>query len=459
MARGKKAAATLTPEEKLQQALVPVEEQPYEIPSNWLWVILGNAIHIKRGASPRPIKQFVTEDENGVNWIKIGDTDDGKYVSSVKEKITEAGAKKSVFVEKGTLLLSNSMSFGRPYILNVEGCIHDGWLAITPSDCFNKEYLYYALLASNWYFEQVAVGTAVRNLNSDRVASTPISLPPLTEQQRIVDRIERIYAKLDEAKEKAQAVVDSFELRKSAILHKAFTGELTAQWRQEHCVGLDSWEDKIFKTVMDVRDGTHDSPVYFDEGYALVTSKNLKNGQITDKDLKYISKEDYDKINERSKVDVGDILFAMIGTIGNPVVVETEPDFAIKNVALFKNIGKINPYFVKYYLETKQVMDKMAKDAKGSTQRFVALGYLRSFPICVPTDAEQEQIVSALNSLVGKENAAKEVAESIVDQIEVMKKAVLARAFRGELGTNDPVDEPAARLLGKLLNGGVPRID
>ena len=125
---------------------VPEEEQPYPIPENWCWIILGNAADIKRGASPRPIKSYITDELSGVNWIKIGDTDTGKYVTSIKEKITRQGANKSVFVEKGTLLLSNSMSFGRPYILNVEGCIHDGWLAITPSDCFDKEFLYYTLL-------------------------------------------------------------------------------------------------------------------------------------------------------------------------------------------------------------------------------------------------------------------------------------------------------------------------
>ena len=179
MARGKKKE-TLTPEERLQAALVPEGEQPYPVPGNWCWCFLGNIAFIRRGASPRPIKTYVTEDEAGVNWIKIGDTSGGKYITHVNEKITEAGAKKSVFVEEGTLLLSNSMSFGHPYILKVKGCIHDGWLALTPSEVINKEYLYYALLTSEWYFEQVAVGTAVRNLNSERVAGTPPSIPPRT---------------------------------------------------------------------------------------------------------------------------------------------------------------------------------------------------------------------------------------------------------------------------------------
>ena len=250
-------------------------------------------------------------------------------------------------------------------------------------------------------------------------------------------------------------MLDSFETRKAAILHKAFTGELTAKWRADYSLGMDSWKHAKFSDVLDVRDGTHDSPQYYDSGYPLVTSKNLKDGQITDKDIKYICQEDYDKINERSKVDVGDILFAMIGTIGNSVVVQVEPKFAIKNMALFKNIGKINPFFVKYYLESKNVMDKMQKEAKGSTQKFVALGYLRAFPINVPTEAEQTEIVRIFDCLFAKEQQAKEAAEAVLEKIDLLKKSILARAFRGELGTNDPTEESALELLKEILKGDI----
>ena len=311
--------------------------------------------------------------------------------------------------------------------------------------------MYYALLSSKWYFERVAVGTAVRNLNSDRVALTPVPLPSLPEQQRIVTRIESLFVKLDEVKEKAQAVVDGYEDRKAAILHKAFTGELTAKWREKNGLRIEDWEHTVLKKVLDVRDGTHDSPQYYNSGYPLVTSKNLKNGRITNKDLKFISKEDYDKINERSKVDVGDVLFAMIGTIGNPVVVNEKPNYAIKNVALLKNVGKINPYYVKYYLESKTVKDKMEREAKGSTQKFVSLGYLRDFPIITPLELEQIVVVQIIDKLIRSENEIKETAESVLDQIDTMKKSILARAFRGELGTNDPSDEPAIELLKRVL--------
>ncbi|WP_435136779.1 restriction endonuclease subunit S [Formosa sp. A9] len=159
----------------------------------------------------------------------------------------------------------------------------------------------------------------------------------------------------------------------------------------------EGWELKTLSEVYDVRDGTHDSPKYIDEGYPLITSKNLKDGVVNFDKVKFISEEDYSNINKRSKVNVGDVLFAMIGTIGNPTVVFEEPNYAIKNIALFKVKSNNNSNFLKYYLESPYVVDKMLLDAKGSTQKFVGLGYLRKFPICIPPLEEQQQIVAILD--------------------------------------------------------------
>lgn len=158
-----------------------------------------------------------------------------------------------------------------------------------------------------------------------------------------------------------------------------------------------TWQILEFSDVYDVRDGTHDSPKYHDKGFPLITSKNLKNGEINFHKVKYISKDDYEQIIKRSHVEKQDVLFAMIGTIGNPVVVEYAPDFAIKNVALFKVPEHQNSYFLKYYLESPFVANKMQSEAKGSTQKFVGLRYLRSFPVTLPPLAEQKRIVAILD--------------------------------------------------------------
>jgi len=173
----------------------------FEIPNSWCWSRLGDINNIARGGSPRPIKDYLTDDKNGINWIKIGDTTrEGKYIDSVKEKIRPEGMKKSRFVHKGDFLLTNSMSFGRPYILNVDGCIHDGWLVISPiGEVYTSDFLYH-LLSSSFAFEQftnVASGGVVTNLNSDKVADTIFPVPPLAEQQRIVAKIEKLFEQLD----------------------------------------------------------------------------------------------------------------------------------------------------------------------------------------------------------------------------------------------------------------------
>ena len=182
------------------------DEIPFDIPDSWEWVRLGSVCEIARGGSPRPIKNFLTNSSSGINWIKIGDSDKGgKYINQTKEKITPEGALKSRLVHKGDFLLSNSMSFGRPYILNIDGCIHDGWLVLSNySNTYLKDFLFYMLSSRFAFFQfcNVVSGAVVKNLNSDKVASALFPLPPLAEQQRIVTKIEEILPIIDALKEK-----------------------------------------------------------------------------------------------------------------------------------------------------------------------------------------------------------------------------------------------------------------
>lgn len=183
-------------------SLVAIDEAaaPYKAASGWLWIKLGDISLIERGGSPRPIKDFLTEDADGLNWIKIGDTDKGgKYITSAGEKIRREGLTKTRLVYPGDFLLTNSMSFGRPYITQIEGCIHDGWLRISPPASLVKDYLY-LLLSSPYvrsFFVQAAAGAVVLNLNADKVRELPIPLPPLAEQHRIVAKVDELMALCD----------------------------------------------------------------------------------------------------------------------------------------------------------------------------------------------------------------------------------------------------------------------
>ena len=203
------------------------------MPNSWEWCKLGTVNEIARGGSPRPIKDYLTTDANGINWIKIGDTTkDGKYIDSVKEKIRHEGVKKSRLVHKGDFLLTNSMSFGRPYILNVDGCIHDGWLVISPiGEAYTSDFLYY-LLSSSFAFEQftnVASGGVVTNLNSDKVADAIFPLPPYGEQKRIVFEIERCFALIDVIELRKTDLRETIKQAKSKVLDLAIHGKLVPQ--------------------------------------------------------------------------------------------------------------------------------------------------------------------------------------------------------------------------------------
>lgn len=179
-------------------------EMPFIIPINWKWTNLGNVSYIVRGGSPRPIKQYITTREDGINWIKIGDVEKGgKYIYSTHEKIIPEGESKSRRVYPGDFLLTNSMSFGRPYISKIEGCIHDGWLLIHNLNGFDSDYLYYLLSSSYLYgqFTEKASGSTVENLNIDKVKAAMIPLPPLAEQKRIVAKLDEIFDTCDRLNE------------------------------------------------------------------------------------------------------------------------------------------------------------------------------------------------------------------------------------------------------------------
>ena len=213
------------------------DEIPFEIPVTWSWLRLKHASEIARGGSPRPIKEYLTDLADGINWIKIGDTEkDGMYINSTKEKIKPEGLSKSRLVHKGDFLLTNSMSYGRPYITNIDGCIHDGWLVISPiGTSYIQKFLFY-LLSSGYAFSQFAgkvSGAVVKNLNSDKVADALFPLPPYNEQQRILDKLDELIPKINtygllEDDISAMNLSLKPKLRKS-ILQEAIQGRLVAQ--------------------------------------------------------------------------------------------------------------------------------------------------------------------------------------------------------------------------------------
>ncbi|WP_028086247.1 restriction endonuclease subunit S [Dorea longicatena] len=161
----------------------------------------------------------------------------------------------------------------------------------------------------------------------------------------------------------------------------------------------DDWEQRKLSEISDVRDGTHDSPSYLSDGHPFVTSKNVKDGYINYDDVQYISDEDFEAINKRSKVDMNDILMGMIGTIGNLALIRTEPDFAIKNVALIKDTKQVSYMYLYHYLQSSSAERQLLSGLDGGTQKFVSLKNIRELNIMVPSEAEQLKVGNFIESL------------------------------------------------------------
>lgn len=381
---------------------------------------LGDVCEIIGGTTPSTSKK---EYWNGTEkWITPAEVKiENKYITDSVKHITKK-AVKDCSLQKlpiGTVIFSSRAPIGKVAISNTELYCNQGFKNFVCGKNIFNEYLYYFLYANTEYLNSIGKGTTFKEVSKSVVSQVQIPLPPLAEQKRIVKILDEKFATLEQIKSNAQKNLDNAKELFQAELSKSFSNK--------------NWEKKRLGDVCDVRDGTHDSPRFFSTGFPLVTSKNLKQGKIDMSNVKFISKEDLDKINQRSKVNIGDILFAMIGTIGNPVLVKEEPNYAIKNMALFKPRNTIKSEFLTYYLSSSLCINKMITDSKGSTQRFVSLGYLRDYEILLPPLAEQEHIVKHLDAVQSKVRSLQEIYTKTLSDCDELKQSFLSKAFNGEM--------------------------
>jgi type I restriction enzyme S subunit len=433
MARAKKEAA-LTPEERLQAALVPDWEWPYKLPENWCWTYFKSISTIQTG-------------KKDANY----GSDEGKYpfFTCAAEPIRCHGYS---FDCRAILLAGNGdINNINRYNGKFEAYQRTYVVKISEPLCF--DYIFYWFKYRWFDFNKGKMfGTAIPYIRLGNLQEFPTPIPPLAEQQRIVVRIESLFSKLDEAKEKAQAVVDSFETRKAAILHKAFTGELTAKWRKEHGVGMESWEVRTLDSVCSsIFDGDHMPPPKAESGIPFLVISNVNTGHLTFENTRFVPQEYYDTLSDTRKPQLGDVLYTLVGSFGIPVVVNSKRPFCFqRHMALLRPID-VSPQFLWYILQTPEMYDKASSIATGTAQLTVPIKGLRAMTIPRPNIAEQVEIVRILDGFFAREQSAKEAAEAVLDQINLMKKSILARAFRGELGTNDPSEESAVELLKQII--------
>lgn len=454
MAKTKKAEV-LTLEEKLQQALVPQEEQPYRVPANWCWTKLACITDIVSGGTP-PSKVSDYYEGGSIPWLTPADLSNYKnvYISRGLRNITYLGLENSSakLLPTGTVCLSSRAPIGYVVIASNELSTNQGFKNFLPSKAFIPKYLYWYLKGNKSLLETYASGTTFLELSASRAGMIVFPLPPLHEQQRIVDRVESLFAKLDEAKDKAQVVVDGFEERKAAILHKAFTGELTAKWRAEHGVGMDSWEEIEYNRICNIVRGGSPRPAgsleFYDGNIPF-----MKVADITQNNSPYIGSTKYTikeaGLKKTRLVEAYTLLLTNSGaTLGVPAICTIKTTFN-DGIAAFLGLKKDTLLFHYYFWKSKT--NYLRAINKGAAQPNLNTNIIGMIKIDLPTEDEQIQIAQSIKKLFLQEQQAKEAAESVLEQIDLIKKSILAKAFRGELGTNNPEEESAVELLKACL--------
>ncbi len=442
----------MTPAERLAAALVPAAEQPYGIPANWQWVRLGSLVNLLRGVSYKKTDVHLPKQENDCLILRGGNIQEGAITfDSDNVYIDKSLVKKEQFVKANDVVIVAST--GSVKVIGRAGIVDKDYsdvafgaflLLARPRENICKKFV-------DFYFQndlyrnrikRMVSGVNINNIRAEHITEAPFPLPPLAEQERIVARVEALFAKLDEAEEKIRAALAAFDRRRAALLRAAFTGRLTAAWRTAHGRSLDEWEKTELGKVATW--GSGGTPSRKHPEYYGGTIPWLKTGELNDSEI-YDSEEKITENalkNSSAKIYPEDtVVVAMYGaTIGKTGILKIK---ATTNQACACAVcgEKIFYRFLFFYLLSQK--SDFINSGKGGAQPNISQTVLKYWPISLPPLDEQREIVRVLDETFAREAQARAAAEAALAAVPKLRRAVLARAFRGELGTNDPAEPPA----------------
>lgn len=342
----------------------------------WKYKKIGEVCIVERGASPRPIDKYITDNESGINWIKIGDTSDSMYITETAQKIIVEGMKKSRYVKPGDFLLSNSMSFGRPYILKIDGCIHDGWLVLRDENAlFDKRFLYYYLSSKTTYkkLKSMAVGGVVNNLNSEMVRNVIVPVPDKEEQSEIADLFDKIKKILDDRKQELEQLDTLVKSRFVEMFGDIITGKYNYKIRKLGDVAFIGSSHRVFTTEF------VESGIPFYRGTEI---GELANG-IEPSEPYYISEEHYNKLTT-------------VGSYGHPAVVKKEKPFCFqRHIAYLKpNADMVDSEYLRGAILSADVQRQIDEGVKGIAQKTLNLSEIRKIKLPLPPIDRQKQFAA-----------------------------------------------------------------
>lgn len=385
---------------------------------NWKYVKIGDICTVERGGSPRPIDKFVTDDPNGINWIKIGDTDDSMYITRTAQKIIPEGMKKSRYVQPGDFLLSNSMSFGRPYILKIDGCIHDGWLVLRDNNgIFDKRFLYYYLSSPSTYqkFKNMAVGGVVNNLNSEMVRGVTVPMPSMAEQLEIVAALDKVTELISLRKE---------QLAKLDQLVKARFIELFGD-----PVSNPHGFDKVsLSELADIKIGPFGSLLhkedYIEGGHALLNPSHIIDGKVSPDTKLTVSSQKYEELSVYH-LRIGDVVMGRRGEMGRCAVVPCDGYLCGTGSLLIRTKGEVTADYIQKIISFPSFKKTIENMAVGQTMPNLNVPIVSNFQIIKPPIEIQESYYT----FVEQTDKSKKAIQQSLDKLELLKKALMQEYF------------------------------
>ncbi|MEK5340580.1 restriction endonuclease subunit S [Weizmannia sp. FSL W8-1119] len=471
-----------TMEELLEEALVPEKEQPYEVPGNWVWVKSGYIAKWGSGGTPSRKKEEYYK--GNIPWIKTGELRDNVILDS-EEKISEEALKKSsakLFPKDSVAIAMYGATIGKLGILGIDAATNQACAVGVPHFLMDKDFMFYYFFYQRKTLIDLGKGGAQPNISQTIIKDFPHLLPPLKEQKRIVNKIKQLLSKIDEAKRLIEEAKETFELRRAAILDKAFRGELTRKWREENKNIEDaeslyvkikesqSIRRKVSKeiNIKDLRysipstwkwvrlgdvftitsGGTpkRTIPEYYEGNIPWIKTGEIKWNAINESE-EQITPEAV--ANSSAKLlPPNTVLVAMYGqglTRGRAAILSVEATCNQAVCALLPN-DYIAPEFIFYYF--MEGYQRFRQVAKGGNQENLSVSLISDFIFPLPPLEEQRVIITTLQNIFKKESKIKDVIKINTDEI---KQSILSKAFRGELGTNDPTEESAIELLKEVL--------
>ncbi len=425
----------------LEEALVPIEEQEYSIPNNWIWIYQNFVCQLSNGEKTIGEEYPYLE----VKYLR-GNTD---------AEIKDSGR----FITANTkVILVDGENSGEVFEVLENGYMGSTFKALNISQMVNEKYLLYYVNSKRELLRKNKTGSAIPHLNKKLFFSLGFPLPPLPEQQRIVEQIESLFAKLDEAKEKAQEVIDGVETNIEAVLYNAFSGKLTQYWRKENSVDY-NWENStLSKIVSGLKYGSSEKSDYNNNGTPVLRIPNIGEGVIDFSDLKYMQGELENSSHEVFENDI--LIIRSNGSrdlVGKCAIVPAlERRFAYASFLIrIKASDKVLPNYLVRYINSSMARGQLFAKAKSSSGiHNINSKELGSIRIDVPTIEEQTEILKIIEPLIKKELDVKDITSHMIENIAELKKSILAKAFRGELGTNVSLEESSIELLKKTIEEG-----